>query len=560
MKRLIFLFSLIFLLIPCLTSAESIDNFSANISLLPDKINITETISYDFDNEQRHGIYRDIPIKYDAGYGNRNIEIKVLKVLRDGQNEPFTTSKQGSILQIKIGNADLTITGKHTYEITYAVSGAINFFTDFDEFYWNITGNGWLVPITEASAKIVLPNEVNIKQQACYQGEVGSQTPCVISQVDNTITFQSTETLTAGQGLTLAIGLAKGFWQQPTFLQKLIKIILDNGILLLPIFVFFFMFAYWRRHGRDPKGKGTIIPEYEPPKNMNPTLVGSLIDEKIDNSDITAGLIYLAQQGYLKITRLEKDGFFGKTDYELLVLKNLPDTTQGTNGQIANIIFSGKNIPGSAIKLSELKKDKGIAKRMQQLKKDVSEEMVTLGWYEKNPLTVKIKYITIGGIIMFVGFWFGQAKIVYLISLIISGLIIMTLGSLMPKKTKLGADTKDQILGFKQFLSVTDKERLAWHNAPDKNPQQFMQYLPFAIAMGVEKQWADQFKNMYIENPTWYQGNYGNAIIATQLANDLSGFGTQLNSSMATASHSGAGSSGGGFSGGGFGGGGGGSW
>ena len=136
----------------------------------------------------------------------------------------------------------------------------------------------------------------------------------------------------------------------------------------------------------------------------------------------------------------------------------------------------------------------------------------------------------------------------------------MVLGSLMPKKTKLGSDTKDQLLGFKQFLSVTDKERFAFHDAPEKNPQQFMQYLPFAIAMGVEKQWAEQFKDMYIEQPDWYQGNYGSAIIATQLANDLSGFGTQLNSSMTAASHGGAGSSGGGFSGGGFGGGGGGSW
>ena len=93
MKRLIFLFSFIFLLIPWLTSAESIDNFSADISLLPDKINITENISYDFGNIERHGIYRDIPIKYDAKYGNRTIEIKVLKVLRDNQSEQFTTSK-----------------------------------------------------------------------------------------------------------------------------------------------------------------------------------------------------------------------------------------------------------------------------------------------------------------------------------------------------------------------------------------------------------------------------------------------------------------------------------
>jgi len=423
-----------------------------------------------------------------------------------------------------------------------------------------VTGNDWQVPITRAYAEITLPDNTQLKQHACYQGAHDSQTPCTISQSKNKIIYQSSNPLLAGEGLTFAIGLEKGFWQRPTIVQKFIKIILDNGILFLPIIVLSFMFYHWKKHGKDPLGKGTIIPEYEPPQSVTPTLVGALIDEKIDNSDITAGLIHLAQQGYIKITRLEKNGFFGKTDYELSILKDLPKKTDDTNGQIAQIIFFEKSIPGSFLRLSELKKDKGLAKRMQELKKNISEEMVMYGWYEKNPTTVRIKYITIGSIIIFAGFWFGEIKITYLISLIISGLIIMILGSLMPKKTKLGAETKDHLLGFKQFLSVTDKERLAFHNAPDKNPDQFLEYLPFAIAMGVEKQWADQFKDMYIENPQWYQGNYSHAIIASQLVNDFSGFGTQINSSLSTASHGGTGSGGGGFSGGGFGGGGGGSW
>jgi len=540
--------------------AENIDNFTSTITLEPKKIIITETITYNFDTEPRHGIYRDIPISYDTNYGSQKIMIDVLQVQRNDIPEPYTTSKQGKNLQIKIGSADLTISGMHTYTVTYTVTGAINFFSDYDELYWNVTGNDWQVPITRAYAEITLPDNTQLKQHACYQGVYDSQTPCAISQSKNKIIYQSSNPLLAGEGLTFAIGLEKGFWQQPTYLQKITKIMIDNGILFLPIIVLLLMLRHWKKYGKDPLGKGTIIPEYEPPQNVTPTLVGALIDEKIDNSDITAGLIHLAQQGYIKITRLEKNGFFDKNDYELSILKDLPKKTDGTNGQIAQIIFFEKSIPGSFLRLSELKKDKGLAKRMQELKKNVSEEMVMHGWYEKNPTTVRVKYITIGSIIMFIGFWFGEVKVTYLISLIISGFIIMILGSLMPKKTKLGAETKDHLLGFKQFLSVTDKERLAFHNAPDKNPQQFLEYLPFAIAMGVEKQWADQFKDMYIESPQWYQGNYSHAIIASQLVNDFSGFGTQVNSSLSTASHGGTGSGGGGFSGGGFGGGGGGSW
>jgi uncharacterized membrane protein len=556
-------FRLLYLIIICLpfiALAENIDNFSSTISLESKKIIITEIITYDFGIESLHGIYRNIPITYDTLYGSRTITLDVLTVQRNDVNESYTTSKQKNNLQIKIGSADFTISGVHTYKITYTVTGAINFFSDYDELYWNVTGNDWPVPITKARAEITLPNNTQLKQHTCYQGAPGSQTPCVISQSENKIIYQSSGPLVVGQGLTFAIGLTKGFWQQPTHTQKLIKIFLDNGILLLPLFVGLYMLHLWHTKGKDPKGKGTIIPEYEPPSGLDPTLVGSLIDEKIDNSDITAGLIYLAQQGYIKITRLEKNGWFGKTDYELSILKNLPKKIEGAHGQIAHIIFFEKNIPGSLLRLSELKKDKGLAKRMQELKKNLSEEMVMHGWYEKNPTTVKSKYILIGSIVMFIGFWFGEIKVTYLISLIISGFIIMILGSLMPKKTKFGAEIKNHLLGFKQFLSVTDKERITFHNAPDKNPQQFMQYLPFAIALGVEKQWADQFKDMYIENPEWYQGNYSKAIIASQLVNDFSGFNTQVNNTLSTASHNKTGSSGSGFSGGGFGGGGGGSW
>lgn len=540
--------------------AETIHSFATDIKLAPKFFTVTETIVYDFGDLQKHGIYRDIPIKYQTDYGNRNINIKILSIKRNGQAEPYTDKIKDKNLSIKIGSADTTITGRQEYQITYQVEGAINFFTDYDELYWNVTGHDWQVNMLQATTEINLPNEAQLKQAACYQGVIDSQTPCRLTQTANNIVFQTTNLLYPGEGLTIALGLDKGFFQAPTIWEKIGKIIKDNFILLLPLLTLVIMYLIWQQHGKDPIGRGTIIAEYEPPQNVSPTLVGSLIDEKIDNRDITAGLIHLAQQGYIKITRLEKTSIFQSVDYELLVLKNLPSKNEGVSGLISEVFFTSNKLAGSKIKLSEIKKDKQIAKRITEFKKNISEEMVLLGWYEKNPTTVKIKYVSIAGALIMLGFFIGDFAFVYFISLLLTGAVIMIFGWLMPKKTTLGTEVKDHVLGFKEFLSVTDKDRFKFHNAPAKNPEQFMQYLPYAVAMGVEKQWAEQFKDIYIQNPDWYQGSATNAFLATQFVGDLSSFNSQIASNISHASRGGAGSAGGGFSGGGFGGGGGGSW
>ena len=37
--------------------------------------------------------------------------------------------------------------GQHRYEITYRTTRQIGFFAEYDELYWNVTGNGWTFPI-----------------------------------------------------------------------------------------------------------------------------------------------------------------------------------------------------------------------------------------------------------------------------------------------------------------------------------------------------------------------------------------------------------------------------
>jgi uncharacterized membrane protein len=129
----------------------------------------------------------------------------------------------------------------------------------------------------------------------------------------------------------------------------------------------------------------------------------------------------------------------------------------------------------------------------------------------------------------------------------------------MPYKTKKGTRVYQDILGYKMYLSVAEKERIKFHQAelePEKKPEVFGEHLPYAMVLRVEKKWAKQFQNIYLAKPSWYEGNFAifNSLI---FINTLNNFNNSAKIIMAAGS---SGFAAGGFSGGGFGGGGGGSW
>jgi uncharacterized membrane protein len=150
------------------------------------------------------------------------------------------------------------------------------------------------------------------------------------------------------------------------------------------------------------------------------------------------------------------------------------------------------------------------------------------------------------------------------LSAVVSAAIIIIFSFVMPRVTLKGARIKEAILGFKEFLSVTETDRLKFHNAPEKNPELFEKFLPYAMVFGVEQEWAGQFKDIYRGQPSWFESSGSERVFTSLvLADFVSDFSGTANSSMITppsASSGGSGMGGGGFSGGGFGGGGGGSW
>jgi uncharacterized membrane protein len=563
------------------SQSERIDAFYESAYINADgTVKVSEKIVYNFDSNQKHGIFRTIPVSFSNSVGKLSTSITGISV-KDEKNNPytFTTSKEGKNFTIKIGDADKTISGIHTYIISYTIADTIGFFKDYDEWYWNVTGNEWNVPIgiTEVRVNLPQPIEGTKLKVACYAGSLGSTESCggkllATSTLVYAVDYSYHQQLNPSEGLTVAVGFPKGYVHEPTFSEKLLKLAKDNWILFLPLFVFIFMLQLWYRKGRDPKGTGTIIAEYESPENLSPLQINALLVEEASSKTISAEIIYLATKGYIKIEKIEKEkkfGIFSNDDYVLHKLKDLESTAPEFEQELMNGLFG----VSSMVRLSDLKNK--FYTYVQIIKEKVGKSLVEKGYYLETPRATKWRYMILGIVILglfFVGFWLGIMHYVLLllgltgiISIVLSAIIIIIFGRFMPRVTDEGARIRERIKGLKEYITVAEADRIRFHNAPAKNPELFEKLLPFAMVFGAEKLWAKEFEGIYTTQPSWYQdSNHGmfNAVIFT---NNLSSFnsmtGSALTSSPQGASGGGSAfSGGGGFSGGGFGGGGGGSW
>ncbi|NUM25075.1 MAG: DUF2207 domain-containing protein [Candidatus Buchananbacteria bacterium] len=575
-------FLIIFLLFFCwLTpaAAETIQDFSVGIGINQDAtFDVREEIFYDFGTEVRHGIYRDIPVKYQTAQGNKSIKVSNISVTDSAGNlYQFTTSRVGDYLRIKIGDPDATVSGEHMYVVGYRVSRAINYFQDHDELYWNVTGNNWTVPINQVKAIVILQADaLKDLRLACFSGAYGSTQPCRTAELAsnaNRASF-SDSGFAAGDGLTVVVGFPKDVVVEPAWWQNALVVVYDNLILLLPVIVLAALYLLWRRYGKDPKGQGTIITQFDAPKDLSPAQVGLIIDENVRQRDISSEIVYLATKGYLKIHYLDDLNFFDRfskaDNYVIEKIKTGDDLPNDFQRLLMTKLFNddfvkthevnGKKIAG--VRLNALQEK--FYKDYKDISKAVYQSMISKGYFAGNPQTIKGIYIFLGGLVVFSIFFLGGLlNPLWIMSVAISGVMIICFGFIMPQKTKAGVLLKEHVLGLKNYLKVAEKDRLAFHNAPEKKPEIFERLLPYAMVLGVETAWAAQFAGIYNQQPSWYSAPASRHLNAMILADSLDGFADV--SGKVVASHPRSASSGasgfsGGFSGGGFGGGGGGSW
>ena len=551
----------------------TIEKFHSDITIQPDaSFTVTERVDVNF-SQPRHGIYRDIPIRYRDDLGHTiKTPTHVLSVTDEsGKKRKAKTSKKGNIVNIRIGDANRYVQGRQVYIITYRVENAVLFFSDHDELYWNVTGNDWKAPIEVASAhvKLAVPTQSKHLWAAAYTGPFGSKGSAADYETHtNEVAFVTKNPLNIGEGLTIAFGWDKGLTAVPSAWKKFLWAIdvTENWIFLFPPLALASMFFLWRRRGRDPRVRDSMTVMYEPPtfqnRSLTPAEVGTLMDEKFDPRDITSTIVGLGVKGYLRIEETKKEGLlFDSTDYYLKKLKD-PDAQLGPfEKELMTSLFPAQ-FPG--VYVSNLKNR--FYTNLGTLKGILYGELIRKKYFLTNPEKVRGTY-AMGGIVMMV---FGAFAFAFLVpasigkgvmASILMGLPVFFFAKFMPAKTKTGASVYMDILGFREFMIRAEKDHLERMG----DSHLFSKFLPYAMALDVTDNWAKAFQGIYQQPPEWYVSPVGiRTFDPYTFSHSIQSVTSTLSSAMFSSPRgsggSGGGSGGGGSSGGGFGGGGGGSW
>jgi uncharacterized membrane protein YgcG len=387
----------------------------------------------------------------------------------------------------------------------------------------------------------------------------------------NNVETKTRDPLHIHEGLTIAVAFDKGFVHEPTPFDKVSLFLRGNWPLFLPVLTFVVMFYVWWTRGRDPRLR-PIAAQYEPPDQLTPGEAGTLVDESADMRDITASIVDLAVRGYIVIEEHTKDRMMGLVhdkDYSFIVHQDRSGWAKLKPHEqvLLSGLFSAGTV-GETVSMSSL--ENHFYTSLPGIKNRIFESLITHGYYKRRPDSVRSAYIgmgvVVGVIVVWGGLWLasqlGMAPPAFVIGGILTGAIICGFGWFMPAHTEQGTRALEGVLGFEDFLVHVESDRF---NKMIKTPEMFEKFLPFAMALGVEKNWSKAFQGILKEPPNWYRGSsFGPNFYAMSFVSNLNTMSTHASSVMTSAPRSsggsgfGGGGGGGGFSGGGFGGGGGG--
>ncbi|HWZ99241.1 MAG TPA: DUF2207 domain-containing protein [Candidatus Dormibacteraeota bacterium] len=569
------LFSFLFAPTSLLSARElRVEKFDAQITVLPNSsIDVTENITFRFIGSWR-GVYREIPVEYITPQGmNYSLFLNVKSITdSSGRTLKYESSRERHYRKLKIYVPEAQDSTR-TIVIEYTVSDALRFFEDHDEFYWNITGDEWDMPVGNVSANITLPVGATGIRTNVFTGayrSTGKQAEAEV--VGNGVEVHTTAPLGYHEGLTIAVAFDKGLVHAPTAIDRAVLFLRSNWPLFLPIVAFVGMFWLWWTRGRDPRLR-PIAAQYNPPDELTPSEVGTLIDNSVDMRDITAAIVDLAVRGFISIEEKDKSSMMGlvhEKDYVFHLKKSSDEwaSLKPHEYELLTGIFSGGGAAGQSVSLSDLHNQ--FYQHIPAIKNHVFDSLVSHGYYRRRPDSVRTAYVAGGIVVGFLSVWgsmplatmLGMAPFPFILAGLLTAAVIIGFGWFMPARTIAGARTLEGVLGFEDFLAHVESDRF---NRMIKTPEMFEKFLPFAMALGVEKNWSKAFQNIYTQPPSWYQGGYGPSFYPYMFVSNLNTMSSQAGSVMTSAPRSSGGSGfsssgggGGGFSGGGFGGGGGG--
>ena len=568
------------------TDPEKIYLFDSAIQVFQNgTIQVTETITLNVKHRQiRRGIYRDIPTSFLES-------ANPVSLTMDQSPHPFFTERKSTALRVNFGNDSYIPQGQHTYVFTYTFTGAVDFYKNYNELYWNVTGNDWDFTIDKARVQVTFPAGTHIQADgiSTYTGPKGSKNNH--AQQTSDLSFETTRPLYPREGFTLAVPFDKGMVQKPSFWNRL-----DTNSLTLPVWIslvcsvllFVYFLITWLQVGKDPAY--VSITQYEPPLGVSPAFMYYLQDQSLDSTLMVCALVDLAMKGYIEIQ--EKKEFLSSTKAVITLLKQpTPDLPKEEQNILHHLFPVGNTV--FLLNTSSTSTFEEIRKVIRNSFKEETKKYIlsNLSYVGKAGVLVAILGILpfilipkgaafiftnchfavffllavvfvhrlwwkilvgIGLTAFYSAFWFAILKESAVPAAICQLLFLFSFWgfafyvTLIRNVTPAGKELFAQIYGFKKYMEIAEVHRVAASN-PLEAERIFCNFLPFAFALGIENKWMKKFQEVLsketVERCTACAG--GARFLSNGLASSIRSSG-------------GGGSHGGGHSGGGHGGGGGG--
>lgn len=570
----------------------TIEDFKVRIQLKKDGwMDVQESIHVLF-NEPRHGIFRFIPVNYDTGrqFGRRIVMKGISVTDESGSVLATLVNQDGPNVSIRIGDKDVLLAPgtRRTYIIRYSTYGMLNWFdegakwTPTVELYWNLTGNEWDTTIKRTSFEVQFPKVDDVKNvhSRIFTGAYGSRTQqttlgvakdvygeqseFTVTQAKNGIRAERLTPLSPYNGATLVLSIPANVIPQPGLATTIWMIVTANMGLLNPVIVFVGLSLLWFWFGRDPKG-GPVVVQFDRPLDLGPAECGAMLDERVDQRDVAAAIVSLAQKGFLKIEAKVSEGVIFRSHTTILHVLSNADKSNLTLFEAE--LFTRLSKCGDTVTESEL--SSSVAPHIGELKDVIYDDVARRGYYLANPNKTRQVWIGLGLlVVVLLAYLLHKSSLSFspvpaVLGAIVSAVVVIVFGLQMPKRTQGGSRVRQQVVGFEEFIRRAHKNELDWMSKRQPDQALYEEYLPYAMAFGLGAVWARAFESIVLTQPNWYAGPFNSHTFADDLNSSTNRAATAASIPPRSSGGSGGSSgfsSGGGFSGGGFGGGGGGSW
>ncbi len=487
---------------------ERITRFDTRIDVeTSGDIVVTETIEVLAQGQQiRRGIFRELPRLYDYLGVRQEYDYELLSVTRDGQPETVTPMRNGNALTWRIGRGDVVLEpGPYTYQIRYRVSDAVIRHEAFDELYWNATGSYWDFAIARATAEVNWPDGTQIRELNAYTGAFGVDTGESRSSASGTTArFETNAPLPRKTGLTVSVIVEKGViaplsdarLAQLAWIRNGATIMLGlGGLVLLGYYLFM-----WSRVGRDPQ-KPPVFARYEPPEGYSPAAVHYIHHRGHRGmTALSAQLLHMGARGEVEI----------ETEDDVTTVRKRREPAHPDSRALLDLTLKGRSnqfvMDGGEDRLLYLGTQSWLADIARRYSRDYYRRNLGLAFLGMVASVALVFFVFTSSVSLA-----GPAVMALLLGL--AGVNLLFL-KLLPAPTNKGSKVSSEIEGFKLYLETAEEDRINTGGPLSERPpmmsvELYERFLPYAVALGVEKPWSKYFETVMPEAARDYRPSYG---------------------------------------------------